>query len=121
MTCAKAIVVALLEGQSGRWYVGSNACRSPQPVCPREPGEGYEKCRTICDQVGHAEIVAIDLAGEDARNGNMLVGYHYVCDLCSAKMKELNIAYKTTDDAAGRGRDCVQQRLCVGCLREVKG
>ena len=83
MTCAKKNVICYLFSEDGRVFEGTNACRNPQTTCPREPGEGYEKCTTICDQVGHAEMVALDAAG-DAANGStaLLVGHHHYCRAC---------------------------------------
>lgn len=82
MTCAKAKVNAVLQGASGRYYLGTNRCRTPQPACPRLPGEDYTKCRTVCHQECHAEVDALQQAGDDARGGTMWVAYHYVCDAC---------------------------------------
>lgn len=82
MSCAKARVTALLIGRSGKWYEGENATRSPQAACPRLPGEGYEKCASVCQQESHAEVAALLLAGDDACGGIMLVNYHYCCADC---------------------------------------
>lgn len=86
MTCAKRTVLAVIEDAEGRvlsW--GSNVCLSPQAVCPREPGEGYEKCRSVCRQVGHAEEVALaqltpaqNLAAAHCR----VLGISHVCPSC---------------------------------------
>lgn len=64
MTCAKTTVmcrITLPEDSKGivRVVVGYNDCENPQTVCPRALGEGYEKCKTICNQQGHAEIQAL--------------------------------------------------------------
>ena len=83
MACAKAKVTALLIGRSGKWYDGENSCDAPQAVCPRLPGEGYEKCQSVCQQRSHAEVEAIAAAGSDACGGIMLVNYHYCCDACT--------------------------------------
>lgn len=83
MTCAKVRVRATLTHPDGRSWTGENRCRNPQAVCPRLPGEGYEKCRTICDQVGHAELDALALAGEHARGCTAsLEGHTYYCMQC---------------------------------------
>lgn len=91
MTCAKVEVRSLLQGASGRFYQGSNRCERPQKTCPRLPGEDYEKCHTICKQECHAEVDAIQQAGEDARGGTMWVGYHYVCDKCKALCDAMDV------------------------------
>ena len=45
--------------QDGTVFIGTNACASPQAECPRTEGEGYEKCKTVCGQYGHAEETAV--------------------------------------------------------------
>lgn len=63
MTCAKRLVVAVLVNQAGDVIaVDTNRCANPQPVCPRNEGEGYEKCQSICLQNGHAEVLVITRA-----------------------------------------------------------
>lgn len=85
--CAKATVRLTLVAADGERIVGSNYCRNPQATCPREPGEGYEKCATICDQVGHAEVVAVALAGDRARGARAyLEGHTYACMTCQHAM-----------------------------------
>jgi deoxycytidylate deaminase len=60
---------------------------NPQPRCPRAPGEGYAKCRTVCGQVGHAEDDAAALAGEHARRLHAeLRGHTYYCGPCCARL-----------------------------------
>lgn len=83
MTCAKVRVEAILIGRSGKWYEGENHCTSPQASCPRLPGEGYEKCKSVCQQDAHAEVEAIRAAGDDACGGLMYVNYHYCCPDCT--------------------------------------
>ena len=81
--CAKTVVRCLLVTPSGERIIGENRCLNPQPVCPRAPGEGYEKCSTICQQVGHAEIDAVCLAGDKARGSRAyLCGHTYACREC---------------------------------------
>ena len=83
MTCAKKRVTVFLATEDGRVFLGENVCRNPQTVCPREPGEGYEKCKSICDQIGHAEIAALDAAGDAAQGATaLLVGHHHYCRPC---------------------------------------
>lgn len=83
MTCAKTRVFVTLTHPDGRTWTGENHCRNPQPVCPRLPGEDYTKCRTVCDQVGHAEVVALQLAGAEAAGCTASVRNHtYYCMPC---------------------------------------
>lgn len=89
MTCAKqtvtcTIILPLVGGGKVKQR-GTNGCRNPQAVCPRAPGEGYEKCKSVCDQEGHAEQVAIsrfpkslNLTGATA----YISGHTYACDDC---------------------------------------
>lgn len=92
MTCAKREVTAIVIGVSGRHYVGQNTCRNPQAVCPRTDGEGYEKCKTVCRQIGHAEEMAIAEAGEDAFGGRIVVAGHvYVCRGCTQLLRSHRI------------------------------
>lgn len=81
--CAKTTTRCTLVTPAGEHIVGTNECRNPQPVCPRLPGEGYEKCKSICDQVGHAEVVAVARAGAKARGAKaFLEGHTYACMDC---------------------------------------
>jgi deoxycytidylate deaminase len=82
--CAKRRTQAILTGRSGAIYIAENSCLNPQPVCPRLPGEGYEKCKTVCQQVEHAEIQVLAAAGDDAREGAMTVTHWYACPRCEA-------------------------------------
>lgn len=88
MTCAKVTVTCTVTSYSGRVIgIGTNACANPQPSCPRKRGEGYEKCTSICDQQGHAEVQAL----KDMVTRNVLglkpymavvVGHTYACQHC---------------------------------------
>lgn len=80
--CAKRRMQAVLVGASGHVYVAENVCMNPQPVCPRELGEGYEKCKTICQQVGHGEAQVIAAAGADAKGGRLTISHWYACPPC---------------------------------------
>lgn len=83
MTCAKQRVRVTLTHPDGRQWIGENRCRNPQATCPRAPGEDYTKCRTVCDQVGHAELDALQQAGEHARGCiASLEGHSYYCMPC---------------------------------------
>ena len=81
--CAKTTVRCTLVTTAGVHIVGENWCANPQPVCPRTPGEDYTKCRTVCQQEGHAEAVAVRLAGPKARGAHAyLEGHTYACMDC---------------------------------------
>lgn len=95
MTCAKQVVRCVLILPSGQAFTGTNACANPQTVCPRLPGEGYEKCKSICHQGGHAELEAIKAAraaGADLRGGTAMVsGHNYLCQHCQVSLGECGI------------------------------
>lgn len=81
--CAKTVVTCTLVTEGGERIVGTNFCRRPQTICPRLPNEGYEKCKSICDQPGHAEEMALAAAGERARGARAYVeGISYACRQC---------------------------------------
>lgn len=81
--CAKLVVRCTLITPDGRRFVGENSCANPQPVCPRLPGEGYDKCKTVCQQAGHAEIVALQHAGAAAAGAHAYIeGHTHVCRDC---------------------------------------
>jgi len=95
VTCAKQVVTAVVENEGRRWE-GSNACRFPQARCPRggmATGEGYELCRDVCGQDGHAEIAALRAAGDGARGSVLtLHGHTYCCDACLRAMSDAGVA-----------------------------
>lgn len=101
--CAKNRTKCWLLGNDGRVYYGENLCLHPQPACPRLPGEGYEKCHSICGITGHAEDNAIKAAGAAARGGFILVDYHYVCDGCKTMCNEHDVKPMTTDEFIAAG------------------
>lgn len=81
--CVKATVRCTLVTPAGERFVGENWCANPQAVCPRAPGEGYEKCKSICAQEGHAETVALRVAGLKANGAHAYVeGHTYACRPC---------------------------------------
>lgn len=90
--CAKRRMQAVLYGASGKVYAAENVCLNPQPVCPREPGEGYEKCQSICRQVAHGEVQVIAQAGADARGGRLVISHWYACPSCEALCRAAGIA-----------------------------
>lgn len=91
MTCAKKVVRCFIVTTDSRYiFEGTNDCDTPVEVCPRGLWDGYEKCKSMCRQPGHAEEMAIK-AAENA--GVSLVGAtaylygigHY-CKLCQIKL-----------------------------------
>lgn len=83
MTCAKTKVTCELITADGVSFMGENWCENPQAACPREEGEGYEKCKTICKQFGHAEIDALRKAGDKAVGSRAFInGHTYACQSC---------------------------------------
>jgi deoxycytidylate deaminase len=95
MTCAKRRVLCRLITERGETVLGENECDEPQRECPRAPGEGYEKCRTVCKQRRHAEIAAIDAAveaGLDLTNAVAYVyGHYYVCEHCARALSDAGV------------------------------
>ena len=81
--CAKKQVVCVIITKDWEEFRGENDCANPQPVCPRVGNEDYLKCRIICKQSGHAEIMALQAAGDKARGGDaMIYGIDNVCKSC---------------------------------------
>jgi len=92
MSCAKQKVFCLLILSDGTTILGENRCRNAQAVCPRSPGEGYEKCISICDQVGHAECDAVSLAGPKAKGARAyLIGHTYACQNCQETLFDAGV------------------------------
>lgn len=88
--CVKRPVSAVVTLKDGRILIGGNVCTNQQSTCPRQPGEGYEKCYTVCGQIGHAEQVAIRLIVAEQLAGSAtshvtsvdVYGHHGPCDAC---------------------------------------
>lgn len=94
--CAKQTVICTLITQEGERFVGTNACASPQEVCPRLPGEGYEKCKSICDQRGHAEEQALRAAGTKAKGSHAYIeGHVWCCQNCQIELFRNGVAALT--------------------------
>jgi deoxycytidylate deaminase len=91
--CAKRRMVAtVVAGEQA--FTAENLCWNAQETCPREPGEGYEKCQSICQQMGHGEERAIGaalLAGADVRGATCYVGHHYACAACESLANKLGV------------------------------
>ena len=92
--CAKQETIAIIENH-GRYWIGSNWCNNSQDICPRsnmKTGEGYELCRSICNQDYHAEVDACIKAGTNAKGGILyLLGHTYCCDNCKEIMNNFGI------------------------------
>lgn len=93
MTCAKAFVKCTIVTMTGERFVGTNDCLAPQAACPRLPGEGYEKCFSVCQQQGHAEINALRRGGDAAIGGHAYIEYHRICDDCREVLEQRGISY----------------------------
>ena len=92
--CAKTTVKCVIVALDGKRFVGTNYCNNAQQTCPRLPGEGYEKCQTICRQEGHAEAVAVALAGDSAKGATAyLTGHTYACQDCQEALFGAGVAF----------------------------
>jgi deoxycytidylate deaminase len=97
--CAKAVVVCEIRTPAGWKVTGRNDCANPQPVCPRQPGEDYTKCKTVCQQMGHAEEQAIETArieGLDLLGSTATVkGHTYFCISCQHALFKAGVRWLT--------------------------
>jgi deoxycytidylate deaminase len=89
--CAKVRVMCTLVHADGRRWTGENIVRRPQMICPRgdmPSGQGYALCRDVCDQVGHAEVLALLAAGSDAAAGCVayVQGRDFICYDCQSRL-----------------------------------
>jgi hypothetical protein len=95
--CAKQTVTATIISPAGVRFTGTNECETPQRKCPRagmDTGVGYELCREVCRQTGHAEINALRKAGPAAQGGVMYVeGHTYVCLDCHLAVLNAGIRF----------------------------
>lgn len=97
MSCAKKKVQCVIISVDGEAFVGENWCHNPQEVCPRSPGENYDKCHSICKQSGHAEINALKKAKRKAEGATAyLVGHHHYCRACQLAMFSAGIKQLST-------------------------
>lgn len=94
--CLKAQVRATLVALDGRWFIGTNGVTVPQEACPRAGSPSftwYEACTEICRQESHAEVSAINLAGEAARGATIYLEGHFApCPDCQAAADAAGIA-----------------------------
>jgi hypothetical protein len=97
MTCAKRRVTCTLADAAGHEVVGENACANPQAVCPRRPGEGYEKCKSVCEQGGHAEVQALALWRRKYPHLKppvaVIRGHYYICEDCGGKLRDAGVQH----------------------------
>jgi len=100
MKCAKHTTKCVIVTRDGKSFNGENYCLVPQDKCPRELGEAYEKCKTICFQIGHAEEVALMKAlesGADLDGARAIIGHDRICDNCRELLTRNGITdYKFT-------------------------
>ena len=96
--CRKRQVVAVLVSPAGEVFVGGNRITKPQTVCPRKEqgfkdGKGWHLCKEACGQLAHAEIDALNQAGEKARGGTLyLIGHWTACDDCARALREADVS-----------------------------
>ena len=101
--CAKSDVRCTIVTEDGKHFVGGNWCVTPQLTCPREVGEGYEKCTTICNQLGHAEEVALKEAGNAAKGATAyLEGHGYACRSCQEQLFGAGIKFLARSAPPGK-------------------
>jgi deoxycytidylate deaminase len=98
--CAKKHVVCFIKPRGSSEVIhGSNACLNPQPVCPREDHEDYSKCKTVCQQQGHAEEQAVAEAkrrGVDLKGASaVLLGHYWMCQNCGNTLREAGVTNVT--------------------------
>ena len=94
--CFKREVCAVIINKKGQIATGQNLISNGLiGECPRDVGEGYEKCTSICRQEGHAEAMAIQDAMDrkiDIEGANLyLMGHYRVCDSCQAGCDKHNL------------------------------
>jgi deoxycytidylate deaminase len=104
--CAKRRVVCTIRPafpHTAELARGENDCATPQATCPRAPGEGYEKCKTICGQAGHAEVEAIREArrlGIELRGARaVLTGHYWICEPCGRALHDAGVRWITIEIA----------------------
>jgi deoxycytidylate deaminase len=94
--CAKQTTRCTIVTVNSEHIIGENWCENPQKKCPRLLGEDYEKCFTVCKQVGHAEVCATMLAGDKAVGAiAYLEGHTYFCQNCQETLFGAGVKYIT--------------------------
>lgn len=104
--CAKKHVTCFIVPLGGGPVIkGTNACLNPQPVCPRDDHEDYSKCKTVCQQQGHAEEQAVAEAqrlGVDIRGGTAtLYGHYWMCQNCGDTLRRAGVTSVTIFNQEG--------------------
>ena len=94
--CAKKRVFCTLVSKDGEEFFGENSCDNPQESCPRVGSlyarDDFTLCKSVCRQSGHAEVMALRLAGEKAKGAIAIVEHHRVCDDCERRLKAAGVA-----------------------------
>jgi pyrimidine deaminase RibD-like protein len=55
---------------------------------------GWELCKTVCGQTGHAEDVVLQDAGDDASGSTLyLIGHDTVCERCKELINSAGVAH----------------------------
>jgi hypothetical protein len=55
-------------------------------------GEDYTKCKTVCQQFGHAEVMAAFLADEKCKGAQAyLEGHTYFCQNCQQTLFDMGV------------------------------
>jgi deoxycytidylate deaminase len=95
--CKKQTTYAVIYKDGQLIATGSNEIKADIDICPRDlagmkSGEGYELCKSTCNQKGHAEVMACITAGKAALGGTLyLMGHTYCCDNCIEVMADHGI------------------------------
>lgn len=103
--CLKADVMAMIVDHVGQVATGTNEIQNEfVKKCPRELGEDYTKCKTICQQESHAEIAAIKKAKERGLilEGSKLylTGHNKPCYNCRKACEKEGITIITMGDVS---------------------
>lgn len=100
--CLKQVVKALIyqRGEKLLLVAYNDIENESVSECPRQgmlSGEGYELCKSICNQQGHAEIQAVDKAielGIDLSDCYLVIeGHSYICNECQSYMRKHGLTY----------------------------
>jgi deoxycytidylate deaminase len=90
--CKKQTTIAIIMKDGEFISIGTNEIHSDIKECPRvgmKTGEGYELCKSICNQKHHAEVDACLKAGDKAIGSTLiLIGHSYCCENCKKVMRE---------------------------------
>ena len=93
--CKKLTTLAVIIKAGKVVSFGTNEIENNIDICPRinlPTGEGYELCKSVCNQKYHAEERACVVAGMKAKGGTLyLFGHSYCCDNCKDVMNTYGI------------------------------